>query len=153
MKRLENFVLKACSYTVLIVTLFFLFTLITNFTEAAIKIGTFMLILLFGFIISLADLFFGIEKIGKAFKVLIHYGALLVTFIVVFVVFGNISGGGAGAVISAIFIFTALYAVIFPIIYFTKKGLSSADKKIDGKMPKKTKQKQPYRSIYGKDDK
>ena len=153
MKRLENVVLKACSYAVLIATLFFLFTLITNFTEAALKIGTFMLILLFGFIIALADLIFGIKKLNNALRVLIHYGALLLTFIVVFVVFGNISLGGAGATISAIFIFTALYAVVFPIIYFSKKSIGAIDKKLDKKAPKRANEKQPYKSIYGKDSK
>jgi hypothetical protein len=153
MKTIEKFVLKACSYAVLIVTLFFLFTLITDFTEAALRIGTFMLILLFGFIISIADLIFRTDRINMALRLLIHYASLLVTFIVVFVVFGNIAGGGGGAVISAVFIFTALYAVIFTVVYFLKRSARAADKWIDNRSPKKQADKKPYTSLYGKDNK
>ena len=145
--------LKASAYAVLIVTLFFLFTLITNFTEAAMKIVTFILILLFGLIISLADFIFGIERINKGLRVLIHYAALLATFIVIFVVFGNIGSAGGGAVISAVFIFTVLYAIVFLIVYFAKKSVGKADKKLDKKAPKKAKEKTPYKSLYGSDNK
>lgn len=153
MKRLENILLKACFYAVLIVTLFFLFTLMTSFTEAAIKIDTFMLILLFGLIIALADLVFKIEKINFALRLLIHYASLLITFVVIFVVSGKITGAGGGAVISAVFIFTVLYAVIFLLVYFGKKSLRKAERGLDKKMPQKTREKKQYKSLYGKDQK
>ena len=153
MKRLEKLFLKACAYAVLIVTLFFLFTLATSFTEAAIKIGTFMLILLFGLIIAAADLIFSIEKINKALRLLIHYAALLVTFIVIFVLSGNITAGGGGAVISAIFIFTVLYAVLFTVIFLVKRAVGTADKGLDKRMPKQAEKKPAYKSLYGKDSK
>ena len=153
MKRFEKFILKSCAYAVLILTLFFLFTLATSFTEAAIKIGTFMLILLFGVVISTADLIFCIESVSKALRLLIHYGSLLLTFIVVFVFSGNISSSGGGAVISAIFIFTVLYAILFLIIYLIKKSVGKADQKLDKRVPKKVKEVSSYKSLYGKNEK
>lgn len=148
MKRVENLVLKGCAYTVLITVLFFLFTLLTDFTEAAMTIGTFMLIFLFGVLISLANLLLELLPLRTVLKVMIHYATLLVTFVVVFIINGRIALGRASAVFSAIVLFTFLYAFFFLVAYFIKKSIGAADKRIDKKHPQRIKEKKEYKSLY-----
>ncbi len=148
MKRLENLLLKACAFTVLIVLLFFLFTLATDFTEAAITIGTFMIILAFGIIVAVANLVLDIKPLKFIYRLLIHYAVLLIAFIIIFVINGKVSTGGAAAVFSAVVIFTLLYAVFFIIAHFIKRSISSADKRLDKKHPKKVVKKKEYKSLY-----
>ncbi len=148
MKRLENLLLNASGFAVMIVLLFFLFTAVTDFTEAAIKFGTFALILLFGFIIACANLVLGIERLKFIYRLLIHYAALLISFIVVFILAGNIASGGPSAIFSAVVIFTFLYTVFFLLFYFIKRAISAADKRLDKKHPKKKQEKKSYQSLY-----
>ena len=149
MRIIEKLLLKSCAYSVLIVTLFFLFTMVTSFTEAAIRLGTFFLILLFGLLISLSDLILKIEKLHKMLRLLIHYSVLLVAFIVIFIISGNISASGAGAVFSAVFIFTVLYAVISLIVYLAKRSVKSVDAKLGKKAAQNKKPKSNYKPLYG----
>lgn len=148
MKRFENLILKACAYTVLIVVLFFLFTLATDFTEAAIKIGTFMLIFLFGSIISAANLILELVPSKRVYKVMIHYFTLLVAFTFIFIVSGRIVAAGVSAIFVAVVLFTFFYAIIFLIASLIKKSVTAADKKFDKKHPKKTVTKKEYKSLY-----
>ncbi len=148
MKRLENLILKSCSFTVLIVIIFFLFTFVTNFTEAAINIGTFMLIFLFGAIVATANIILDIRALKFIYRLSIHYVSLLIAFLVVFVFAGKISTGGSSAIFSAVVIFTFLYTVVFLISYFIKRSITSADKKIDKRHPKKITEKKQYNSLY-----
>ena len=152
MKTLEKLILKACAYAVLVTTLFFIFTMMTSFTEAAIKMETFMLILLFGALIAVADLIFGIKKLRMGLRVLIHYGALLLTFIVIFIISGNITVNGPGAVFSAIFIFTILYAVLFLLVYLFVRSIKAVDTRIEKRIPKKEAEKPKYKSLYKSDE-
>ena len=148
MKRVENLILKSCAYTVLIAVLFFLFTLATSFTEAALTIGTFMIILLFGAVIAFSNLILELLPLKTFLKVLIHYATLLIAFIVIFVIKGRISAVNTAAIFSAIIIFTFLYAFFFLVAWFIRKSIYAADKRIDKRHPKKVSEKKEYKSLY-----
>ena len=154
MKTLENLILKAMGYTVCILMLFYLAGTISEFTNPYINFKTFLIILLFGTLISATGLFFKIEKLNNAIKVLIHYLVLFCAFTVIFIISGNISRRGAAAIFSALIIFTFFYAIIFTALYFIRKAIKKADLKIDKKYQTNHKptKKNEYKSLYKKED-
>ena len=105
MKRLEKTLLAGCGYTVLILTLFYAFAAISEFTSAAITIQRYLLITAFGFIIAFAELMYASLNLKNWLRGLIHYGVLLTAFIAIFIISGNIKSGRASAVFAAIIIF------------------------------------------------
>ena len=154
MEKIKSIILNSTAYTVVILLLFYFYALIGNLTHPAITFGTFLIILLFGFVISLANMIFEIEKLHYAVKLLIHYSALLVSFIFVFIIAGKLSLSGIASVFSAIIIFTFLYAVIYAISYGAKSALNSAKKsKKSSKSNTAVNNKPTYKPLYGDDDK
>ena len=131
MKKIETILLRGCGFTILILTLFYLFAVATSFVDPEIGFPTFLLILTFGFIISLSTLIFEIKAMKLPFKILIHYATLLVAFSAVFVYSGNLATGGDAAIFTAVAIFTFLYALIFAISYFAARVVRVADKTLD----------------------
>ena len=140
MKKIESILLRGCGFTILILTLFYLFGVATSFVDPAIAFPTFLLILMFGFIISLSNMIFEVKALKLPFKILIHYAVLLVAFCAVFVYSGNLSAGGDAAIFTAVAIFTFLYALVFAISYFAARIVRAADKTLDsGNKPQKNK--------------
>ena len=141
--------LNSTAYTVVILMLFYLYALIGNLTHPAITFATFLIILVFGFIISLANMIFSIKKLHYMLKLLIHYSALLLAFIFVFIIAGKLSLSGIASVFSAIIIFTFLYAVIYVISYGVKSALTSVSKPKSGTKSKAVSDKKPtYKPLY-----
>ena len=134
MKKIESILLRATGFTVAILFLFYLFAIATSFIDPLISFPTFMLILAFGFIISLSTLIFEIKSLKPIFRILIHYAVLLIAFCAVFVNSGNLSAGGDAAIFTAIAIFTVLYAVIFALTYLVLRSVKAADTKLDAKL-------------------
>lgn len=151
MKKLENILLKASGFTILILMLFYMFALSGNLTPATIAFPTFLLIFFFGVIISVATMILGLKQIKLPIRLLIHYTALLVAFCSIFIASGNIQADSAAKIFSAVVIFTVLYALFFAIVYFIKRTVNLIDKKIDEKQNKGAKsaaKKSGYKSIY-----
>lgn len=136
MKRIQGLLLSAAGYTVLILTAFYIFASVSGFTESKIGFPMFMLILLFGVLISAAGMLFKIESLKKSVSLIIHYTSLMVMFCVIFIGSGNISSKGAAGIFVAVIIFTVFYALIFAITYFTRKGIELLDGKLDNKLEK-----------------
>ena len=153
MEKIKSIILSSTAYTVVIILLFYIYALIGNLTHPAITFGTFLIILLFGFVISLANMIFKIEKLHYAIKLLIHYAALLISFIFVFIIAGKLSISGIASVFSAIVIFTFLYAVIYAISYGVKSALNSVDKsKNSANSKQQTNKKSVYKPLYRDND-
>lgn len=152
MKRVEKTLIMGCAYTVLILTLFFIYAAVGGLVATAMEMGTFFLILLYGFIISVAEQIYSVLNFNKIVRCIIHYCILLSMFCLVFVLSGNISTGGSGAVFTAIAIFTILYFGIYLIVRFVRKFVSVADEKIDKRakdgVKKSGKEKKPYTPLY-----
>lgn len=155
MKKIEKILLSACALTVIILTFFYLFALIGQFTDPMISFTTFLLISGFSLIISLMSLILKIERLKMIVRVIVHYASLLVAFTVIFLISGNLGAGGTPVVFSAIVVFTFLYAVIFALSYFIKNVIGAADRKIDARLrakAKPTKSKSEYKSLYSSKD-
>ena len=151
MKKLENILLKASGFTILILMLFYMFALSGNLTPATIAFPTFLLIFFFGVIISVATMILGLKQLKLPIRLLIHYTTLLVAFCSIFIASGNIQADSAAKIFSAVVIFTVLYALFFATVYLIKRTVNLIDKKIDEKQNKGAKsaaKKSGYKSIY-----
>lgn len=154
MKTIENLLLKACGYTVSILALFYFAGTVSDFTNAFIDFKTFLVILLFGTMISLSELILKAPKLHKLLKLLIHYLVLFCAFTVIFVLSGNIAKKGAGAIFSSLIIFTFFYVLMFLASYFVRKAIKKMDKHLDknGKKKVPQKKKNEYKSLYKEED-
>ena len=155
MKTLENILHKACSYTVIILGLFYLFGTLTGSNVTLINAKSFLLIALFGLLISLAELILHIKKIHVLIRVLLHYLILLISFYTVFISSGNIKAENAGQIFVAAVIFTIFYAFMFGFVYILRRFISKADKNIIQKQSKNNTQKtkkSSYRPLYKNED-
>ena len=148
MRKIEKLLLTGCSYSILILILFYAFAAISKLTAPAIAVPQFALILSFGFIIALAELMYNVLKLKKALKCLIHYAVLLVAFCLIFIISGNIASGKAAAIFVAIIVFTFLYFAIYFTVRLIRMTVSKADDYIDSKVPKKETKKQAYKPLY-----
>ena len=152
MKRLENLLLSGCGYTVLILSLFYLFALFDSYTGAYINFPTFLLIFFFGFLVAAAGMILKIDRIKLPVRLLIHYITLLVTFCIVFIFTGKLSAGGASVVFSSIVIFTFLYIFLALIVYLVLKFIRKADSKFDTMAKSKNEsKKKAYSPLYKSD--
>ena len=155
MKIIENLLLKTCGYAVIILTSFYLFATLSEYADAYIGFPTFLVILAFGLLISAAGMIFKIEKIHMALRVLIHYASLLAAFCVIFISLGNLSAGSAGAVFSAVIIFTLFYGAIFAVVYFLRLLIKKSDSSLNQKISKKSTEpsaKKEYKPLYKSED-
>ena len=152
MKRINKLLLNGCGYSVLILTLFYIFAAISKFTSLSIAPGQFALILSFGMIISLAEFLYESLSIKTLYKNLIHYFVLLAAFCVIFIISGNIKAQNPSVIFVATVIYTLLYFTVLAIVHFVRRAISSADDRLSSKTPKKKEEKkQAYKSLY-KDD-
>ena len=119
MKHIGDFLRNACAYTVAFLLFFYLIGLSDTVTNGDISFGRFGLVLAFGSLISLSNFLFRI-RINRVYTVILHYAALLLSFVLLFVVTDVLSSNSASSFI-AIVIFTVLYALIFTAVYFIKK--------------------------------
>ena len=125
MKHIYKFILEGCGLSVLITSIFFVFEGIASpEITPALPISRYFLILLFGFIVVGANLLFSIEKLHRLAALAIHYIAIFVAFLVVFVGFTNMTA-------KKFFI----YAIVSAAVIGVKNLTSKADDRISAKIP------------------
>lgn len=138
---LKNLISKSSGYTVFIITLFYLFCMLTDYNDGYISFSTFITILIFAFIISLSELIFQIKKLNVALRCLSHYFTLLVAFIATFTLSGNIVTNKIDDVLISVVIFSVFYVIMFAIVYIFRLICRKIDNKIDMQISKKTNRK------------
>ena len=153
MRRIHKIFLTGCGYAVLILSMFYAFAAITQFTAPAIAPKEFTLILTFGFVIALAEFMYEQLKLKTVFKCLIHYGVLFVAFCLIFVVAGNIKSQKPSTIFTALILYTFMYFFTWTIIHFVRKAINCADDKLAAKTkPAANKTKKGYKSLYSDND-
>ena len=152
MRRIERLLLTGSGYSILILTIFYAFAAISNFTSPAITFPQYALIVGFGYLIALAELMYNALNLKKWLRGIIHYGVLLLAFCIIFIISGNIKSGRASAIFAAIVLFTMLYFALWGMIHLIRKTANIADDKIESKQPKVKDNKKVYKSLYSSDD-
>ncbi len=128
--KIIKFIKNTCTYTVMMITVLYIFSLIMQFQDSGINLAKFALVLLFGTIIAAADFIFKLKKIGKPLQVLLHYCVLLFSFIAVFTWSGML-GKTSNAFIS-FFVFTFFYFLVLglaELVKYSAKKTKNTDKR------------------------
>lgn len=133
MKHIRSILVGGCVFTTVITLLFSIVAFIINRAEGiygtvSLPVSQFLLILLFSFVIATANHVFFLRRLHTALRLLIHYSALLISFIFVFVVAGNLRITGADSVFIAIVVFTVLYAILMAIVLSFLRAIGFLDK-------------------------
>ena len=131
MKKIERLIERACGFTVLMALLIYLLGAFAGIQENGITLASFALILLFGIIISVANLVLTYDRFPIWLRICIHFSVLMLTFCIVFIGSGRITNTTQGSYFAAVIIFTFLYAVIATVTFLIKKLIQRADKAVD----------------------
>ncbi len=130
MKNLKKMLFDGTMLTVVIMIIYYLIAnIVVGATEGAgavtVTFGRFMLIFLFGMLISLANLLYRILEVNLALKIILHYALTLAGFSLVFLVGQSTEGHNVGAwIFSRIIIFTAFYFLFIGIFYLARHLLA-----------------------------
>lgn len=151
MNKIEKLLLRGAGYGILFILIYFALAAMMGFEGIHITAGRFFLILLFAYILAMADfLFESVERMNLWLKRLCVYAISLLAFLFIFVL-GEGMRKGAAAIFAALIIFTAVYAVLLGVILLIKAtvkgGASKPTKKAKAK-PEKKEEKKPYKSLY-----
>ncbi len=130
MKKIKNLFLNGCAYSVLITILFYCFALIFDFSDAKMGIWQFLLIFLFGLIISGADFILKYAPWHILIRYSLHYLTLFLAFSVIFIINGNIAENGGSAILSSAVIFTFFYLIILTLILVIRHSFESMENKL-----------------------
>lgn len=122
MKAIFKIFSRGCVFAVLLALIVCLFGLGAA-VEPSIRITQFLLIVLIGEVISLAQEIFRIRALRPIWRLLIHFGALLVSFYLLFSATDKITTGTNGAVFIFITLFTLIYSIIFAVVALIKTRL------------------------------
>ncbi|MBP5427755.1 MAG: DUF3021 family protein [Clostridia bacterium] len=143
----RKILVSTCVICTVISVVFYFIAAIVNevesiFNETAVTFRQFLLILLFSFLVALANRLLSVPRLHIALRIAIHYVTLLAAFLVVFIRAGNLKISGAASVFLAIMIFTVLYIAFFLATYFTLRFL--------GALPGRKKEENPaaYQSRF-----
>ena len=124
MKQIERFLLHSTAYTVVIAIIFYLFSLIGGYENAEMTFSRFVLILVYGFLISGSEILLSIKRLKPIFRYAIHFLTLFTGFFVIFLSIKSESGNmqfTAATVFAALIIFALLYSLIMISVFLIKK--------------------------------
>ena len=120
MRQFSNFITKSCLYTVLFLTVFFLFAAAFD-SSALLPASSYFLFLAFGALTALVDSAVGMIKSKPALRFFAHYLGLLAIFCCVMLITQNDSFKDGGIIVSIF---------VFSILYFGFRGLSILLKRV-----------------------
>ena len=141
MKRIEKTLLYGSFYTVFLLLVFYLYAFLASFDSIVMSIGNFLLILLFGFTVSLVRELMPLLPLKRAGLRVVEYFVLLTVFCAVFFSSGSFVYEKFTDIIVAAIVFTLLYAVLL-----AGNLLISLSARIPEKAPSKEKQKEEKKS-------
>ena len=145
MKRIEKYLLNSCALTVLVLSLIYIFAIISSpEITPAVQIGRYFTILLFSFLTVGASYLFSVPKIPKLLVFAIHYLVVLIAFMLIFIDLKEITAPKA---FISVAIFTIFYTLLFAIVIGIKKLCSRLDKLIK-KKTREAPKKEAYKPRY-----
>ncbi len=150
MKKIEKFIKTACTYTVLMLVVLYLFALIMKLTDNGISFGKFALVLAFGVVLTGAEHIYKIKSIGKIWQTVLHYCILLFSFTVIFTWSKML--GKESDIFASFFVFTFLYFLAFGMIVLIKYLIKLSNKKGKSHSPTSAKPKSTYKPRFDNGD-
>lgn len=149
MKIFKDFILKASAYTVLTLSLFYIYGGISSLNENGIHWTRFLIIAGYSCLIAGVELLNSCLTIKHIFKVIVHYSILLIGFIIIFFTAGT-SSFKPSTLFIAVILFTVIYlAVSLIVLGIGKLNKNSKDDEPEKKNNCDKPKKKEYRSLYG----
>lgn len=146
MKAIKELLVKSSCYTIIMMSVVYLFAIFSDLADKGITITRFAVLLGYGFLIAVAGLVKTKMSCGNILKTALHYIVLLSGFIFVFSFLGNMSNGVAAKLVVAITVFSVVYAAISLAVFFLRKHKN----KFEGTdTPQEEKPTQKYTPLYG----
>lgn len=149
MSRIEKLILRGAGFTVLFMLIYFTLAAIMGFGGEGMSTGRFFLILLFGYILAMANFVFENAPIKIWLKRLCVYAISALAFFFIFVL-GTAVGETGAKIFAAMVIFTAIYGIgllVAILIGRTLVEYKPSGRKKSVKSEKKT-DKKPYKPLY-----
>lgn len=147
MKNFKDFIFKASAYTVLVLSIFYIYGGIFNLNENGIHWSRFVIIASYCALISGTELLNSALNIKPVFKTLIHYSVLLVGFVFVFFIAGASEVKPATVLVAVV-----LFSVVYFAIFLVNLGLKKLNTKLHSTEEEKPKNNKPkkkeYKSLY-----
>lgn len=152
MKKIKDILLNACAYTVILLTVFFLFIVASGSANLALTFSSYIAILAIGCVISLSSLVFGIRKLIYPLRLLIHFFVLLASLFALLFSTGFLANKTPSSYIVLIFAYAIVYALIWLVRYLIKRVVSKLRNTSSANPIKltedKEKQKSEYKPLY-----
>ena len=122
LKKVKDIVCNACAYSTMISIVFCIFVKVTSsLAMPAMLVSQYLVILLFGFFISCANLLFSIKSIPRSLVYLIHYLTLLVSFYVIFILISKSSFPTLAQLFITFVLYSFFYGLFFLCFYLIKR--------------------------------
>ena len=96
-------------------------TLATHPEDAYVDFKQYLVVIIFSFVIALANRIFDANKLHKSLKILIHYSIISVSFVVLFSSWNPAAFSKPSAYFAAFFLLTIAYWIIFAAVIIFKK--------------------------------
>ena len=130
MKTLKNILLSGCTYAVVIISLFFAFAAISDFTEAKLSAGRFFLMLFFGHVVACAGYILRTASWHAVIRYPLHYVTLFLAFYIIFILALSTEKRNGAAMLIAVVIYTFFYILIMILEFLLKKTFAFIEKSI-----------------------
>ena len=152
MKRVKEFILQSCGYTVLIAFLLYAVLAISGVTDQGIPILKFLAVFGYGLLTAAAGLAYRELPIKKLLRLLIHYSILLLGFVILYLASGAARENVGAKVFVAVVIFTILYAIAAGVIAFIYRARADLPSEKKEKLRATEEKKPAYKSRVGGED-
>ena len=130
MKKIRELLLNACAYTVLILTLFFVFLSLDGSSHYTMDLVSFFSVFIMSCAISASSLIFLIKGLKQVYRIIIHAFALLVSILVMLGFTGYLASKSPADYFVIILTYAFIYAAISVCSYFIKKGSRKLDSRV-----------------------
>ncbi len=115
MQTVRNILHRTTVYLTAVLTIFYLFSLIAQPENAAMKVGFFFLFLGFSAVLAAAQEFFYIRALPVAARCGLHYLTFLISFILLYIFSGNYGQRGSTGLFIATVLFSFAYGLVLAI--------------------------------------
>lgn len=131
MQRIRKMLYRTTVYLTAVLTVFYLFSLIVQPENAAMKVGFFFLFFAFSAVLSAAEEIFYIRTLPVAARCGLHYLAFLISFILLYAFSGNYELRGSTGLFIATVLFSFAYGLVLAVFLLirSKRNASKAKKR------------------------
>ncbi len=120
LKKFREYACTSCLYTVLMTLFLCIFSLLSDISNAGFSVKQFLLLLLFGAILTASAALLHIKSVSAIVCRLLHYAVTMISFLLIAVATDKLDSK-AGKIIVAAVVYTCVYAIFVSVGKLMKK--------------------------------